>query len=216
MTASKVLEIARAQIGVKESPPNSNKVLYNTWYYGYTVSGAAYPWCMTFVQWVMNQAKVNVPIKTASCSALMTAAQKAGQWVTKNYQPGDVLIYTFNSARNPSHTGILESVSGSTVTAIEGNTAIGNDSDGGEVMRRTRNVSTVLGAWRPKYMEDTMTDKEVYDALQRYMATQAVPTWADKEFEEAKKAGITDGSNPMDLIPRYQAAIMCLRAMKKK
>ena len=32
---------------------------------------------------------------------------------------------------------------------------------------------------------------------------------------EAVKAGITDGTNPCGLIPRYQAAIMALRASKK-
>ena len=39
-TVSELLEIARRQIGVKESPPNSNNVRYNTWYYGREVSGA--------------------------------------------------------------------------------------------------------------------------------------------------------------------------------
>lgn len=66
------------------------------------------------------------------------------------------------------------------------------------------------------YMEDTMTGKEIYDALSAYMSSQNLPTnWdAKAEFEEAVAAGITDGSNPMGLIPRYQAAIMALRAQK--
>ena len=33
-TVSELLDIARKQIGVKESPPKSNNVRYNTWYYG--------------------------------------------------------------------------------------------------------------------------------------------------------------------------------------
>ena len=32
MTAEKVLAIARGELGVKESPANSNRVKYNTWY----------------------------------------------------------------------------------------------------------------------------------------------------------------------------------------
>ena len=50
-TVNSLLELARRQLGVKEDPPGSNKVKYNAWYYGREVSGAAYPWCMVFVQW---------------------------------------------------------------------------------------------------------------------------------------------------------------------
>lgn len=50
-----VLSLARGEIGVKESPAGSNQVKYNTWFYGREVSGAAYPWCMAFVQWVFDQ-----------------------------------------------------------------------------------------------------------------------------------------------------------------
>ena len=63
--------------------------------------------------------------------------------------------------------------------------------------------------------EEEMTDKEVYEAFIRYSKTLTLPTWAVKEFNEAKAAGITDGSDPCALIPRYQAAIMALRASKK-
>lgn len=64
--------------------------------------------------------------------------------------------------------------------------------------------------------EETMTDKEIYEALQRYTNTLTLPNWAKEELQEAKDMGITDGSNPMGLIPRYQAAIMAKRVLKKK
>lgn len=51
VTPQMILAVARSQIGTKESPKNSNNVIYNTWYYGHAVSGDAYPWCMTFVEW---------------------------------------------------------------------------------------------------------------------------------------------------------------------
>ena len=38
-TAEKILEIARSQIGARESPANSDNVKYNTAYYGREVSG---------------------------------------------------------------------------------------------------------------------------------------------------------------------------------
>lgn len=50
-TAARLIQIAAGQVGVKESPANSNNVKYNTWYYGKTVSGSAYPWCAVFVCW---------------------------------------------------------------------------------------------------------------------------------------------------------------------
>lgn len=47
------LALARSQIGTVESPANSNKVKFNTWFYGKVVSGSAYPWCAVFVVWVL-------------------------------------------------------------------------------------------------------------------------------------------------------------------
>lgn len=67
-----------------------------------------------------------------------------------------------------------------------------------------------------------MTDKEIYEACQRHAGTMPVPKWAADETTEEKECyeraidnGITDGTNPMLLIPRYQAAIMANRAYEK-
>ena len=54
--------------------------------------------------------------------------------------------------------------------------------------------------------------------MEQYRAEQgkkSVSSWAKAEMEEAVKLGITDGSNPNVLIPRYQAAIMAKRAYEK-
>lgn len=51
VTPQMVINTAISQLGTKESPSGSNKVKYNTWYYGKAVKGSAYPWCMTFVEW---------------------------------------------------------------------------------------------------------------------------------------------------------------------
>ena len=102
------------------------------------------------------------------------------------------------------------------VQAIEGNTSeAGSQSNGGMVCRKKRPWKHIIGAVRPAFeQEDTMTGKEIYESLNEYLGRQPVPAWARAELEEAKKAGITDGANPMQLIPRYQAAIMALRAAK--
>lgn len=175
-TVSELLDIARKQIGVKESPPKSNNVRYNTWYYGREVSGAAYPWCMVFVQWVFDQASVKLPTRTASCGALMRAAQMSGQWVTADYRTGDVVIYDFPGGAATDHCGIVESVDGTYISAIEGNTSSASDADGGAVERRARKFSQIVGAVRPSY------DKEVDEV--RYNTVEECPSWARETIQK--------------------------------
>lgn len=67
----------------------------------------------------------------------------------------------------------------------------------------------------PKKEDDNMTGEQIYNALNAYLDTQPVPQWAQKELAAAKEMGITDGKNPMRLMPRYQAAIMAKRAAEK-
>ena len=57
ITADMVIATARAEVGIKESPKNSNNVKYNTWFYGHSVKGSAYPWCMAFVCWLFAHVK---------------------------------------------------------------------------------------------------------------------------------------------------------------
>ena len=185
-TVSELLEIARRQIGVKECPPNSNNVRYNTWYYGREVSGAAYPWCMVFVQWVFDQAGVKLPVRTASCGALMQSAQSAGCWVTGDYRPGDVVIYDFPGGAATDHCGIVESVDGTYISAIEGNTSSASDADGGAVERRARKFSQIVGAVRPSY------DKEVEEV--RYNTVEECPDWARKTVQKLIDKGYLGGN----------------------
>ena len=61
-----------------------------------------------------------------------------------------------------------------------------------------------------------MTGKEIYDALQAYLDAQRVPAGVQEEYRRAVEAGITDGKNPCQLVPRWQAAIMAKRAAERK
>lgn len=158
-SVDRLLGVARGELGTKESPANSNKVKYGAWY---GLNG--YAWCVMFVQWVFDKCGVALPIKTASCTQLMNAAKADGVWVTSCYKPGDVVIYDWGRDYVPDHCGIVESVNGSQVIAIEGNTSIGNDSDGGEVMRRTRSTSKILGAVRPTFNDCVITDNDPAEA----------------------------------------------------
>ena len=152
-TLTAVLEIAQSQLGVCESPANSNKVKYNTAYYGREVSGSAYPWCMAFVWWVFREAGFNLK-KTASCSVLAGAYKTAGQWVTEDYRKGDIVMFDFSGKKSKTeHVGIVVDIGadGESVITVEGNTSVASNANGGEVMRRERSVKYITGACRPNY-----------------------------------------------------------------
>lgn len=191
MTGRDVALLAATQVGIRENPPNSNNVRYNTWYYGREVSGSAYPWCMVFVQWVFAQLGVALPQRTASCGALMRAAQMSGQWVTENYRPGDVVIYDFPGGAATDHCGIVESVTDSGVVAIEGNTGSGSDADGGQVQRRSRAWSVIVGAVRAKDLMEEVTS-EVED---RFNTVAGCPSWAQATVDKLVALGYLTGSS---------------------
>ena len=189
VSAEKILRLAEAEIGYKESPDGSNRTKYGAWY---GLDGQ--PWCMMFIQWVFAQAGAAelLPMKTASCGQLMRAAQAAGLWATGHYQPGDVVVFDFPGGAATDHCGIIASVTANYAVSIEGNTALGNDSNGGEVMRRTRGVSQILGAVRPKY-----SSKEA-QAVATYKYLRDVPEKFRPIISDLMTANIIqgDGSDP--------------------
>lgn len=221
-TLKNLLTIAEKQIGVVESPPNSNKVRYNTWYYGREVSGSAYPWCMVFCQWVFDQAGVKVPIRTASCTALLDAAKRNNCYVNKNnLQPGDLVLYNFDGVTTnvATHCGIVKESDKIKIKAIEGNTATANDTNGGAVMLRERQLKYVIGAFRPKFDKEdeldmtkaeflkSLTDEEAYTLLTKAMAhadKQKEPSWSTKEghWSRAKTKKIVNTDTPEGLLKR--------------
>ena len=150
-TVNDILKIAKAEIGVKESPANSNDVKYNTWYYKKSVQGA-YPWCAVFVSWVFAQADSSLIKKSASCMEIGNWFKSNNQWKTNNPKPGDVVFFKFNTnSRWTNHIGLVESVNADgSINTIEGNTSVSSDDNGGSVMRRTRK-SNIVGYGVPKY-----------------------------------------------------------------
>jgi cell wall-associated NlpC family hydrolase len=62
-------------------------------------------------------------------------------------QPGDLAIFDWDGGL-PDHVGIVIGAHGNTLRTVEGNTGIGNNSDGGEVMRRERRLEQVAGFGR--------------------------------------------------------------------
>lgn len=161
-TAQKIVNYELSQLGIGDTKGNNN-VKYNTWYYGRTVSGKGYAWCMAFQSYCANQMGVlgtAIP-KTVSCS---TAAKwykdrgqfQYGRYYGGNYTPkaGDLVFYYEKGTI--SHVGMIISapVNGYLQT-VEGNNLC---ADGNyKVMRftnnskRTINNSYVYGYGIPNY-----------------------------------------------------------------
>ena len=190
-TAKEILAVARRELGYTESPAGSNRTKYGKWF---GLDGQ--PWCMMFVQWCFRQAGAQdmLPMLTASCGALMRAAQAKGCWVTGEYQPGDVVIYDFPGGAKTDHCGIVEQLAGGGIMAIEGNTGSGNDADGGQVQRRLRSNKVILGAFRPDYDIEEKEDDEVVT----YKYLKDIPEKFRPIIEKLMTAGIIqgDGSDP--------------------
>lgn len=217
MTAEKILDIARSQLGIKENPPNSNRCKFNTAYYGQEVSGSAYPWCAVFVWWCFREAGASELFyggkKTASCSTLL-GFHKA-QAVRGNYLPGDIIFFNFNGKKNTQHVGICEGWDGRYITTIDGNTAPTNEANGGAVMRRKRDKKYIVGAYRPAYEEDLMTQADFDKMMDNYLERRGekpASGWAGELLQKAKNAGITDGSRPQSFATREEVAVMILNA----
>ena len=231
-TARDVLTVALGELGTRESPANSNNIKYNTAYYGREVWdglwGTTFPWCVTFLWWCFREAGASALFfggdRTASCRTLLGYYRVRGQAVTDGeYRPGDLIFYNFRGGDAPEHVGICESFGGATVISIEGNTGIGNDANGGAVMRRSRALGQIVGAARPRYEEDEdmdvdkLTDAQVRrlaGRIQAVLGRDEAGAVLGPELQEAVALGITDGTRPEAFCTRAQAAVMVARGRK--
>lgn len=144
--AQKALVSAAKQLGVKESPADSNRVLFSQWY------GLTGPWCAMFVSWnyvAAGSKSFKAGQHYAYCPYILSDAKagRNGLQLVSSPQPGDIVLYCWNGTGVPEHTGLFErwlDSKGSSFSAIEGNTSAGNDANGGEVQRRQRDRSLVV------------------------------------------------------------------------
>jgi cell wall-associated NlpC family hydrolase len=140
----KVLEIAKKEIGYKETPKGSNLTKYGKWF---GLDGK--PWCGMFVSWVYSQAGIplgNIGFTKgfAGCQTAVKHYKATGEITTKP-QPGDIVFYDWQKDGKHDHTGIfVREINATTFEAYEGNTANGNDSNGGQVMQRFRKYSVAI------------------------------------------------------------------------
>ena len=165
MTAKQIIELAKKELGTKESPPNSNKVKYNTWFYGREVQGQQYPWCATFISWLFK-AEQGLCKKTASCQDMLAWFEQRNQLV-KIPQAGDIVFFKYSTNnRRTNHVGLVVSYDGKVVNTIEGNTSQSSNDNGGCVMQRNR-YSNIVAYARPKYRSSVDTINDPHPTLKQ-------------------------------------------------
>lgn len=187
MSLSKVLEIARGELGYTETPVNRTK-----YWQDYDPSFQGQPWCVAFLWWVFQQAGERMAFfgggKTASCGMLLRWYREQGLTVpVEQVQPGDIVILNFSGTKDTEHCGLVTGVTDSvlvthhlvmertvhSVGTIEGNTSPsdGSQSNGGMVCEKTRYPGQIVAVCRPQYKPE---QPEKTDDISGHWAEDAI------------------------------------------
>ncbi len=141
----KIVETARKYVGTQESPPNSNKSIFGKWA---KLDGV--PWCGLFVSKCYEESGFPLPRigfsfnGFAGCQTAVAYFKKTKE-ITKTPTAGDIVFFDWNGDGRYDHTGIfVKWINTRQFEAIEGNTSLTNQSNGGQVMLRVRQNSRVL------------------------------------------------------------------------
>lgn len=159
-TAAALIVQARSWIGCRESDGSHKKIIdvYN----GHRPLARGYrvrytdAWCATFVSACAIKARMTDIIPTeCGCPEMIRLFQKLGEWNendARTPKPGDIIFYDWQDSGSgdntgtPDHVGIVEKVSGNTITVIEGNK---NDAVGRRTLKM--NGRYIRGYGVPKY-----------------------------------------------------------------
>ena len=214
MSLSKVIEIARADLGYTENPPGSNMTKYGE---AYGMNGV--PWCVEALWDWFNRAGERMAFfgggKTASCSVLLRWYREQGLTVpVEDVQKGDIALLNFNGKGTPDHCGLVvgfpieEPYGFVYVETIEGNTTPGyegSQDNGGCVALKRRTPGKIVAVCRPQYKPE---EPEIVDDVSGH--------WAKASIEWAKEKGLIkgypDGSfKPNNTLTRAEACVMLER-----
>ena len=188
---AKVVSIAQSYIGCKESDGSHKKIidLYNSHKplaRGYAVKYTD-AWCSTFASAVAIAAGLTDIIPTeCGCEKHIALFKALGSWQENDAYvpaPGDYIFYDWNDSGvgdctgAADHVGIVEKVSGQTITVIEGNYS-------NAVKRRTLAVNGryIRGYGVPKYGSGTAS------AAPAAPAQTAKPTVTEKKAADAARS----------------------------
>lgn len=214
MSLSKVIEIARGELGQTEDPAGSNITKYGFWY---GVNGV--PWCVIFLCWVFDKAGERMAFfgggKTASCSTLLRWYREQGLTVPiQQARTGDIAIYNFSGTQEPQHCGLIIDVKMAittiaSLTSIEGNTTTsgGSEDNGGVVAEKTRYTRNIVAVCRPQYQPEP----ETVDDITGHWAEDAI-RWC---MEHGLMHGYPDGSfQPDRPVTRAELAAVIRRLVE--
>lgn len=126
--------------------------------------------------------------------------REAGLWKSADTSDTGASGGTANTGASPS--GGTTNTGASPSGGNSGNTSSGNAAPSSPAANENPPAAGALSG------------EEIYNRLQAYCLAQPLPAWAEKEYAEAVARGLTDGENPMLFAPRYQAAILALRALR--
>ena len=188
MSLSKVIEIARADLGYTENPPGSNRTKY---WDAYDPKMQGQPWCVAFLWWVFAESGERMAFfgggKTASCGVLLRWYREQGLTVpVSEVQEGDIVILNFHGTQDTEHCGLVELVLPGGwavgIRTIEGNTSPsdGSQSNGGMVCEKTRYPSQIVAVCRPQYKEEEFISD--YEGR-----------WSERAIKEALHDGVLNG-----------------------
>jgi hypothetical protein len=135
-------DIESEEVGSIRNPLGSNKIKYNTSYYGKVVRGPEFKWCVVFQWWCFQKAGISTAVfpKSARVFSVRDWFKKRGRFYRKP-MVGDLVIYSF------SHIGFVERLlKNNRIQTIEGNW---ND----RVVRRVHpaDAHDIQGYCRPEY-----------------------------------------------------------------
>lgn len=164
VTAKQVLDVARGLIGATKYGATHKKLIND--YNKVTPRPVSYAvkydddWCDAFVTVVADRAGASSLIgRECGVERHKSIFKQKNIWLgLVKPQAGDIVIWRWDGNRNgfANHIGFVESVSGNTITTIEGNTFKGGVS---QVGRNTYawNAQSIQGYARPKYGTTTVT-----------------------------------------------------------
>ena len=154
MTAQAMITLARSQIGYRETGNNDTK--YNRWLGripGYPHNGYGYPWCHSFLSWLLAQTgNASAGPRTAGCAVGVAWFRQRGRYHSSP-KVGDFVYYGTGGS---THVELVTAVSSSSITTIGGNTSgsLGGaywNGNGTYQKSVARNSSRIHGYGRPLY-----------------------------------------------------------------
>ena len=205
MSLAKMIQAAQGEVGYLEKKSNSqldsktanagsnNFTKYGAWYDGGSLQGQA--WCDMFVSWCAAQAGEGAAVGCyAYCPSHVNFFRAKGQYFTRGAkapQAGDIIFFTTNGS-SACHVGIVESVSGSKVTTIEGNTSGASTlvSNGGGVCRKSYSLTStyILGYGRPAYSSGTTAAPTASNVTKIFTAPKTYRNGSTEEIVYADTA----------------------------